>query len=110
MTASAKRKNKSNSSVLKIEGEMTIYRAVELKQTLLDALNRPGESNEFNLSKVTELDAAGVQLLLYAKLAAQAKNKVLRLIEHSPAVVEVFELLNLTTHFGDPTSIPSPTV
>ena len=79
---------------LRLEGDLTIYRAAELKQALLEAVDRLG-SLEVDLSGVTELDTAGVQLLLLAKRAAGEKNKQFRLMGHSPAVVEVFELLRL---------------
>jgi anti-anti-sigma factor len=87
--------------VLRIEGEMTIYRAEELKQTVLAALV-PGALLEVDLAAVSELDTAGVQILMLAKRHAQAMQCDLRLVAHSPAVLEVFELLNLTAYFGDP--------
>ena len=88
-------------STLRIEGEMTIYRALELKQLLLARLAE-SSALEVDLAAVTELDSAGVQLLLLAKREARARQRELRLVAHSPQVLEVFELLNLTTHFGDP--------
>lgn len=84
--------------ILQIEGEFTIYRAMELKTLLL---THP-QPLEINLSGVTELDTAGVQLLLLAKKTALAAHTKLRLVEHSPAVMEVFELLNLGAFFDDP--------
>lgn len=93
--------------LLHIEGEMTIYRAAELKQTLLSALEQR-EVLEVDLSAVTELDTAGVQLLLLAKKTAQAGRRELRLAAHSPAVVDVLEMLNLIPYFGDPIVISSP--
>jgi len=85
-------------SVLRIDGELTIFRAAELKPVLL---TEPMPL-ELDLSGVTELDSAGVQLLMLAKRAAQAQQRELRLVAHSPAVIEVFELLNLAAYFGDP--------
>lgn len=85
-------------SVLRIQGELTIFRAMELKAALL-AEPMP---LEIDLSGVTEFDSAGVQLLLLAKKTALAQQHELRLVSHSPAVLEVFELLNLAPHFGDP--------
>ena len=85
-------------SVLRIEGELTIFRALELK----DALLAQPLPLEIDLSGVTELDSAGVQLLLLAKKTALGQQRELRLVAHSPAVIEVFELLNLAAHFGDP--------
>ncbi|RZI84615.1 MAG: anti-sigma factor antagonist [Rubrivivax sp.] len=91
---------------LRIEGEMTIYRAAELKQTLLTALD--GATHlELDLHDVTEIDSAGVQLLLLAKGIAQSRSCDFRLVNHSPAVLEVFELLDLAAYFGDPLLIPA---
>lgn len=85
-----------------IEGEMTIYRATELKQTLMAALDA-NPALEIDLHGVTEMDSAGVQLLMLAK----ARSHGIRLVAHSPAVIEVFELLDLAAHFGDPLIIPA---
>ena len=83
---------------LPVEGEMTIYRATELKQILVDAVNG-GQDLEIDLSAVTEIDTAGVQLLMLAKKLAQSKQQQLHLTGHSPAVLEAFELLNLGPYF-----------
>lgn len=88
-------------TALRIEGEMTIYRAAELKQTLLEAL--AGQAAlDIDLAGVTEIDTAGVQLLMLAKKTAGERQCELRLGAHSEAVTQVFELLNLATYFGDP--------
>ena len=85
-------------AALRIEGELTIFRVMELKHTVL--ANPP--LTEIDLSGVTELDTAGVQLLMLAKRTALTQQRELRLVGHSPAVIEVFELLNVAMYFGDP--------
>ena len=90
--------NGAGLALLRIEGEMTIYRAAELKQALLA---EPAPL-EIDLSGVTEIDTAGVQLLMLAQKAAQARQRELRLLAPSPAVMEVFELLDVAAHFGVP--------
>lgn len=87
-------------------GEMTIYSAAELKPVLLDALNQSDEI-EIDLSGVSELDTSGVQLLMLMKREAAAAGKALKLAGHSPAVLEVFELLGLGSWFGDPQVLPA---
>ena len=83
--------------VLRIEGELTIFRAAELKPLLLaDPLPL-----EIDLSGVTDIDTAGVQLLMLAHNTARAQQRELRLVGHSPAVRDVFALLNLADCFGD---------
>jgi len=95
----AKEKN-GKGAVLRIEGEMSIYRAAELKQTLLAPLANASRL-DIDLSGVTELDTAGVQLLILAKKVAKEKHCELHLAGHSAAVLEVFDLLDLASHFGD---------
>jgi anti-sigma B factor antagonist len=91
---------------LSLVGALTIERAAELKDALLVRLGEQAHL-EIDLSKVTELDTAGVQLLLLAMQTAEAVGKELQLVEPSPAVREVFALLNLASHFGDPHATPS---
>ena len=83
-----------------IDGEMTIYRAADLKVQLLDAL-RKTQVLEVNLAGITELDTAGLQVLMLLKQTASADKRELRLVQHSPAVVEIFEMLDLGAFFGD---------
>ena len=83
-----------------IEGEMTIYRAADLKVEVLEAL-RKTPVLEIDLSGVTELDTAGLQVLMLAKQTAAADQRELRLLQHSPAVMEIFEMLDLVAFFGD---------
>jgi anti-sigma B factor antagonist len=90
----------STSARLAIDGEMTIYRAAELKPLVLDAL-KDHATLELDLSGVTELDTAGLQILVLAKQAAQAAGSTLRLAGHSHAVLDVFELLDMGAYFGD---------
>ncbi len=89
---------------LGIDGEMTIYSAAELKGALLDGLNRC-EQLEINLSQVSEMDSAGLQLLYLVKREAAHLNRKLALVAHSPATLEVLDLYNMTSYFGDPVLI-----
>lgn len=99
--------NKQDSlSVLSIDGEMTIYTAAEYKNQLLNHLAEC-EELELNLSGIGEMDSAGLQILLMLKREAEASGRHLRLINHSRAVYEVLELLNMQSHFGDPVVIPA---
>jgi anti-anti-sigma factor len=84
-----------------VENEMTIYTALEQKNALSKYLNTHKEI-QIDLSCVTEIDSAGLQLLLFLKREAEERNIQFSLLQHSQAVVEVFELLNIGNHFGDP--------
>lgn len=87
----------SATHLLSIEGELTIFRAMELKPLML----AEPPVTEIDLSGVTDLDTAGVQLLMLAKKTALAQGRELTLTGHSPAVIDVFELLNVAAYFGD---------
>ncbi|HJV22131.1 MAG TPA: STAS domain-containing protein [Holophagaceae bacterium] len=87
--------------VLKPVGELTIFSAARAKQDFLEALEVHA-APEVDLSAVEEIDTAGVQVLLWAKQEAVRRGRALPFAYHSPAVVEVFDLLNLVGTFGDP--------
>jgi anti-anti-sigma factor len=89
-----------------MEGELSIYTAAEYKTELLDQLN-DSEELELDLSEVAEMDSAGLQILLLLKREAEARERTLRLVNHSQAVFEVLELLQMQNHFGDPVIIPA---
>ncbi len=91
---------------LRIEGEMTIYSAAEHKAQILDHLEAYQEL-ELDLSGVEEMDSAGLQILLLLKRECERAGHGLRLSNHSRAVFEVLELLNMQAHFGDPVVIPA---
>jgi anti-anti-sigma factor len=93
-------KSEDSTAHFAIEGDMTIYRAAELKEIILMRINQAKEI-EIDLSQVTEIDSAGLQLLIAAKIEATINNKKLHFIGHSKPVQEVFDLCDLGEYFGD---------
>jgi anti-sigma B factor antagonist len=94
-------KKKRGVSLLQISGDMTIYTAAILKQELMQHLSKPCE-REIDLSEVSEMDSAGLQLLIMAKREAEQHKKPLLLTRHSHAVLEVMDICNMAAYFGDP--------
>ncbi|VXA77916.1 MULTISPECIES: STAS domain-containing protein [Aeromonas] len=92
-------------TLVKVSGEMTIYTAAELKQALTPLLYRQ-QALELDLSGVSEMDSAGLQLLLAAKKTMLQGGYPLHLVMHSHAVLDALELCQLAAFFGDPTLIP----
>ena len=88
--------------MLRLEGDVTIYQAAALKQTLLAQLQGEGPVAVLDLSAVTAIDSAGVQLLILAWNAAAQARKTLIPIGASDKVRRVFELFNLAAYCGDP--------
>lgn len=83
------------------QGELTIYTANDTKSLLLDALTNHPEV-QVDLSQVSEMDTAGLQLLILAKQEAARNQVELRFTDHSAAVLDVIELLDVSGFFGDP--------
>ena len=96
----------ANRSHHMLGNEMTIYTVGEQREQLFQALDSAPEL-ELDLSQVEEFDTAGLQLLLMLKREAEHCGHSLHLSNHSRAVVEVLELLNMQEHFGDPVVIPA---
>jgi anti-sigma B factor antagonist len=84
-----------------VEGNMTIYEAAADKSVLLDALAHAKEA-EIDLSSLREMDTAGLQLLILAKRESVRTGRVVRLVGHSPASLDVLEQYGLTDYFGEP--------
>ena len=88
---------------LVITGELTIFTAATLKQTLLDAIAQGGPDEiDIDLSDVSEIDSAGLQLMVMTKREAAAAGKNVRFVRHSDAVLDLIDLCDLSGFFGDP--------
>lgn len=96
-----------NAMHIEIKGELSIYTVAALRSQLLDALDAAPEV-DVDLSEVSEMDSAGMQLMVAAKREAALRHKTLRFSGHSPAVFDVLELCKLSGHLGDPLLIRSP--
>ena len=99
-------KKKGDVAKVSINDELTIYSATAHKESLLKYLSDCDEM-EVDLSGVGEMDSAGLQLLLMLKQEAEHEKKALRLNNHSEPVLEILELVNLVSYFGDPVVIPA---
>jgi anti-anti-sigma factor len=78
-----------------VRAELTIYHAAALAFDLRRQLEA-GSNLELDLAGVTELDSAGLQVLLVAEREARARGLSLRLHRPSRVVMDVLETLHLT--------------
>jgi anti-sigma B factor antagonist len=83
-------------SELRVDGEMTIYRASEVARTLLAAIAAHKGNVSLDLSAVTEFDTAGLQLVLMAQRLAESHGHHLHVVRPSECVAEVLGLCNLS--------------
>jgi len=91
---------------LAIDQDMTIYQAEALKDELMGNVTQT-QVIELDLSLVSEIDTAGIQLLMLAKRECQKQGKTLRIVAHSPRVHELMDFFNIAGFFGDPLVIPA---
>lgn len=68
--------NRKGQSFLKLEGDVNVSRAAELKDALLKSLEK-AESIEINLNDVTAIDLSCLQLLCSAHRTAVKEGKTL---------------------------------
>ena len=96
----------TGNAALAIRGEFTIFTAATLKQALLDTLAPGGPDDiDIDLSDVSEIDSAGLQLMVMTKREAAAAGKNVRFVRHSDAVLDLIDLCDLSGFFGDPVLI-----
>lgn len=88
-------------TTLPVCDELSIYAAASLKAELLTALAAT-DTLVVDLSGVTVLDGAGLQLLIMLKREALSLGKTVCFSGHSEAVLKVLDLTNLAGYFGDP--------
>jgi anti-anti-sigma factor len=91
--------------VVTVNGEIDMYSGQELGDQLLRAMRRHGARLVLDLSSVTFIDCAGINVLLAARRHAQLEGGWLRIIRASPRVHRVLELTRLH-HVLMPTAVP----
>lgn len=85
---------------LTIEGELTVFTAAYQKTLLLTFLNT-GDELEINLSNVSEIDTAGLQLLILIKREAAQSGKALSFTMRCKRRLATPELPRLGQAFGE---------
>lgn len=81
-----------------LSGELTIFSVQDIRLRLLECLNSVDEL-VVDLRDVTEVDTAGLQLMLLAK---RKPGKTVRFCKHSDAVLRFIDLANVGQALGDP--------
>lgn len=90
-------------AALTISGEFTVFTAREIKQRLLDLIRQTETTDiEIDLSSVTEIDSAGLQLMVMAKIEGLCRDKTVRFCRHSDPVLDLIDTCGLGRFFGDP--------
>ncbi len=84
---------------LGFEGDMTIYHAQDMLEVMMPH-TEDYKQFELNLSKVEDVDSAGIQLLLMLDLKSREKHGETSIVEPSGSVYEVLNLYRLVERFN----------
>lgn len=90
--------NEAGCCHIRIEDELTIYTASAVAAAVSTALNSHA-SIGIDLSGVTEIDTAGLQILLVARKEALLHERQVRFIGQNRVVLEALQLMNLINFF-----------
>lgn len=85
----------------KATGDLTIYTAAECRAQLRHVIDADMDI-VLDLSDVSEIDTAGIQLLIQARRECDAHGKPMQFVSPSPAVQEIVQLLHLQALLGIP--------
>ena len=83
---------------IQLDAEQTIYQASETHHALVNALNETA-GIDLDLSKVQEADSSFVQILLWLQQESTRLAKPVQLLNPSPSLCTVIQLLGLQDAF-----------
>lgn len=81
---------------LRLTGDLTVYSTSELRHLLYIGLPAGDGPVELDLSEVTELDTAGLQLLMLLRRRASGAGRELRIMGESSVARQTLRILGLT--------------
>lgn len=94
------RKKGKEITTFSFEGDLTIYHVAESKADLFADHEQLGGKIALDLHKVSEIDTAGVQLLLFARLFFASADKSVFITKSNELVDAVLEQLDLLAQFS----------
>ena len=90
----------ADTGCLTITGELTIYQAKEATDLLREAFGT-GKLNCLDLAGVTELDTAGLQLLMVAAGLDSASGKAIEVLTSSEVVLQALGFAGVKLESGE---------
>lgn len=94
------RKKSKDTTTLVFEGDITIYYVAQIKDELFSDYEKLGDKVALDLQGVTEIDTAGVQLLLFAKKFFTSVHRSLVISKSNESVDTVLTVLDVNTQFA----------
>lgn len=94
------RKKSKDTTTLVFEGDITIYYVAQIKDELFADYEKLTDKVALDLEGVTEIDTAGVQLLLFAKKFFTSVHRSLFISKSNESVDTVLTVLDVNTQFA----------
>ena len=94
------RKKSKDTSTLIFEGDLTIYNVAHVKDELFADYEKLADKIALNLEGITEIDTAGVQLLLFAKKFFASVHRSIVISKSNESVDSVLTVLDVNTQFS----------
>lgn len=94
------RKKSKDTTTLVFEGDITIYYVAQIKDELFADYEKLTDKVALDLEGVTEIDTAGVQLLLFAKKFFASVHRSLFISKSNESVDTVLTVLDVNTQFA----------
>ncbi|MCE3251847.1 MAG: sulfate transporter [Cellvibrio sp.] len=95
----ARKKNKDTTTLV-FEGDLTIYSVAQIKDELFADYEKLADKIALDLAAVTEIDTAGVQLLLFAKKFFSTVHRSFFISKSNESVDAVLTVLDVNTCFA----------
>ena len=92
--------------LITLRGDLNIYNTPNFVNEI-SALFKSYNKIALDAGQVAEIDTAGLQTMIAAKKEAILNNKLFKIVNHSPAVIRLIDLLGLVGFFGDKIKIPT---
>ena len=86
--------------VIRIEGDIDLYSAPELRQKFEDAVLSGNKKIIVNMEKVSYLDSSGIGVIIFGLTFIQKSHGELVLVKINNSVLKLFDLSKITTFFN----------
>jgi anti-sigma B factor antagonist len=94
------RKKSKDTTTLVFEGDLTIYNVAQVKEELFGDYEKLANKIALDLAAVSEIDTAGVQLLLFAKKFFTSVHRSVFITKSNESVESVLAALDVNSQFS----------
>jgi anti-sigma B factor antagonist len=92
-------KNNKSGTVLSVDGDLTIYSVAQVKQAIFNDYEKFVSPIALDLQSVSEIDTAGLQLLLFMQKTLGNDNKKIHIAKSNEHVDAILKNLDVATYF-----------